>query len=454
MIRLLWIALSLILVIPQASASGLSEAYKKEFAFLEAEKRALQSRLRELKADRSSRAAKAEREITALQNGLFASNENIAGLEEELSRLDQKKNDGGEDLLRVRETLKRATDRLAEMGTEGLSVPGEDAQPEELAQAIASVFQHGLDHLKLSQQIRTTSGAFFTPDGTRVEGEILHFGHVARFGSAGSTQGALAPAGGGEWKIWPASNGATAGALVANQAPTEGLEIFLVDSPDKAVEPKVEKTALMIIEAGGVIAWVIVGLGTVAMFLALLRLLGLLYHTLGGGTLAEKTAQLVSDGQFEEARNRLSGNRLALSPVLRSLVVDPHADREELENRLSEALLKQSPRLTRFGSAMTVIAAVAPLMGLLGTVTGMISTFDVITEHGTGDPRMLSGGISEALITTELGLIVAIPTLILGTLLTTWAKQNMGRLEYSALHVLNHRPVEVPAGAQGENSEA
>ena len=118
-----------------------------------------------------------------------------------------------------------------------------------------------------------------------------------------------------------------------------------MDSPDKAVEPKVEKTALMIIEAGGVIAWVIVGLGAVAMFLALLRLLGLLYHTLGGGTLAEKTAQLVSDGQFEEARNRLSGNRLALSQVLRSLVVDPHADREELENRLSEALLKQSPRL-------------------------------------------------------------------------------------------------------------
>ena len=81
-----------------------------------------------------------------------------------------------------------------------------------------------------------------------------------------------------------------------------------MDSPDKAVEPKVEKTALMIIEAGGVIAWVIVGLGAVAMFLALLRLLGLLYHTLGRGNLAEKTAQLVSaDGQFEEARNRLVG---------------------------------------------------------------------------------------------------------------------------------------------------
>ena len=371
-------------------------------------------------------------------------------MEEELSRLDQKKNDGGEDLLRVRETLKRATDRLAEMGTEGLSVPGEDAQPEELAQAIASVFQHGLDHLKLSQQIRTTSGAFFTPDGTRVEGEILHFGHVARFGSAGNTQGALATAGGGEWKIWPASNGATAGALVANQAPTEGLEIFLVDSPDKAVEPKVEKTALMIIEAGGVIAWVIVGLGAVAMFLALLRLLGLLYHTLGGGTLAEKTAQLVSDGQFEEARNRLSGNRLALSlscgprggPPCRPGGIGKLAFRGPAETKsATHALWFRHDRDCRGRS----------LMGLLGTVN---SDQHLRCDHRTWNRRSTHAfrRDSEALITTELGLIVAShadsrnPPDHLG-------QTKYGTTEYSALHVLNHRPVEATAGAQGRTAK-
>ena len=239
MIRLLWIALSLILAIPQASASGLSGPQKRNSLFSR-RKSVRFNRLRELKADHAPLVPQAEREITALQNGLFASNENIAGLEEELSRLDQKKSDGGEDLLRVRETLKRATSRLAEMGTEGVSVPGEDAQPEELAQAIASVFQHGLDHLKLSQQIRTTSGAFFTPDGTRVEGEILHFGHVARFGSAGNTQGALAPAGGGEWKIWPASNGATAALSPIRRLP-KGSRFFSWIHRIKPLSPRWKK---------------------------------------------------------------------------------------------------------------------------------------------------------------------------------------------------------------------
>jgi biopolymer transport protein ExbB len=95
------------------------------------------------------------------------------------------------------------------------------------------------------------------------------------------------------------------------------------------------------------------------------------------------------------------------------------------------------PALERFGSTLAVFAAVAPLLGLLGTVTGMISTFDVITEYGTGDPKLLSGGISEALVTTELGLVVAIPTLLIGTLLSGRAEAIKGTLERAALHVMN-----------------
>jgi biopolymer transport protein ExbB len=84
-----------------------------------------------------------------------------------------------------------------------------------------------------------------------------------------------------------------------------------------------------------------------------------------------------------------------------------------------------------------VIAAVAPLLGLLGTVTGMIATFDIITEFGTGDPKMLSGGISEALVTTEFGLIVAIPAVLLGNLTKGWAEGVQGELEGQALELLN-----------------
>ncbi|HHB94297.1 MAG TPA: MotA/TolQ/ExbB proton channel family protein, partial [Campylobacterales bacterium] len=79
----------------------------------------------------------------------------------------------------------------------------------------------------------------------------------------------------------------------------------------------------------------------------------------------------------------------------------------------------------------------APLLGLLGTVTGMIATFDMITEYGTGDPKMLSGGISEALITTMFGLIVAIPLLLIGNLISGWAQNIKDSMEQSALHIVN-----------------
>ena len=91
----------------------------------------------------------------------------------------------------------------------------------------------------------------------------------------------------------------------------------------------------------------------------------------------------------------------------------------------------------RFGSAILVIASVSPLLGLLGTVTGMISTFDVITEFGTGDPKLLSGGISIALVTTKLGLIIAIPALLVGSLLSAWARNIKRDMEHAALRVTN-----------------
>ena len=86
---------------------------------------------------------------------------------------------------------------------------------------------------------------------------------------------------------------------------------------------------------------------------------------------------------------------------------------------------------------MALTAAAAPLLGLLGTVTGMIKTFTLITIFGTGDAKSLSSGISEALVTTELGLIVAIPSLILHGLLSRMAKQKIGDLEQISVSFIN-----------------
>ena len=104
---------------------------------------------------------------------------------------------------------------------------------------------------------------------------------------------------------------------------------------------------------------------------------------------------------------------------------------------VTEALLAEQPRIERFGVPIMVIAAVAPLLGLLGTVTGMIGTFDVITQFGTGDPKMLSGGISEALVTTQMGLIVAIPMLLLGNLLGARATTLLDQVERGTMRLVN-----------------
>jgi biopolymer transport protein ExbB len=123
--------------------------------------------------------------------------------------------------------------------------------------------------------------------------------------------------------------------------------------------------------------------------------------------------------------------------VIRSGVDSRNLPREDMENAVQEAILKEIPPMERFLSTMGMLAAIAPLLGLLGTVTGMIDTFHVITMHGTGDPRMMSGGISEALVTTMLGLSVAIPIMLSHTLLSRAVENSVGMMEEKAVALIN-----------------
>ena len=97
----------------------------------------------------------------------------------------------------------------------------------------------------------------------------------------------------------------------------------------------------------------------------------------------------------------------------------PDVDTETLEYKLDEAILKELPKLQRGLGALSLLAAIAPLLGLLGTVIGIIETFQSITLYGTGDPRAMSDGISQALVTTVMGLVVAIPLLLLHSFLSS-----------------------------------
>ena len=157
------------------------------------------------------------------------------------------------------------------------------------------------------------------------------------------------------------------------------------------------------IQQGALVGYLIIALGIIGLLISLERLVTL--------TLASRkvTAQL---------RSSTPSSDNALGRVLAVYQDSKDVDTETLELKLGEAIFKETPKLNRSLLFIQIISVVAPLMGLLGTVTGMIKTFQAITLYGTGDPKLMAGGISQALVTTVLGLSVAIPMVLLHTVVS------------------------------------
>ncbi|MBL0523090.1 MotA/TolQ/ExbB proton channel family protein [Aeromonas enteropelogenes] len=129
----------------------------------------------------------------------------------------------------------------------------------------------------------------------------------------------------------------------------------------------------------------------------------------------------------------------ALGRVLTVADQHPELSMETLELRLDEAILQETPRLERGIGMVKVIAAIAPMLGLLGTVTGMIGTFQAITQFGTGDPKIMAGGISMALVTTVQGLVAAIPLILAHSLLQSRFSELSNVLEQQVAGILAER---------------
>jgi biopolymer transport protein ExbB len=184
------------------------------------------------------------------------------------------------------------------------------------------------------------------------------------------------------------------------------------------------------VEQGGLVGYIILIVGAIALLLCLERLVSLTI------TRTKVNKQLKST-TFKDSN--------PLGRVMQVRDKYPHADVEALELHLTEAILGEVPRLGRFLTIIKIISVVAPLMGLLGTVTGMIVTFQAITLFGTGDPKLMAGGISTALVTTVLGLVVAIPTTLFYAMLNTRSKNIVYILQEQASGVIAERAEQVNA---------
>ena len=190
---------------------------------------------------------------------------------------------------------------------------------------------------------------------------------------------------------------------------TSGLVRFAIDPARGQILALLVSTPTLRerLDYGGVVGYAIIVLGLATFIFGLIRL---------------GYVVLVSRKVVAQKSSSVPDESNPLGRVLKIYADNKSMDTETLELRLEEQVLKETAKIEGFLWLIKVVSAVAPLMGLLGTVTGMINTFQIITLFGTGDPKMMASGISEALVTTMLGLVVAIPLVLMHSLLASMAK--------------------------------
>jgi len=192
------------------------------------------------------------------------------------------------------------------------------------------------------------------------------------------------------------------------------------------------------IPQGGPIVWPIMFILVLGVLIVAERGYFLHRYNINADYFMQCIAGSISRGKWDECKTMcLKHENKAVPKIILAGLKAREMDRQDMENALQETILGEIPRLEKFLSTLGVLAAIAPLLGLLGTVAGMIETFHVITYFGTGDPRMMSGGISEALITTMLGLSVAIPLMLCHTLLTRRVDTITAQMEEKAVSFVN-----------------
>jgi len=418
----------------QGTSTNLEQSFQKEFAFLETQKRNLSQRLTEFQSVTGNKINKENLRIETLAQQLLSLERESERLNEQINNAERQADINQANGEIIEATYEQASATLADFGFDlnddvGFSTLSNDEK-------LARLYAVSTDAIAELSEIQRKEGDFYLTNGTETEGTIIKIGEIASYGVSDQGSGALAPAGAGALKLWDKPSADTALSLAASAHP-DTLKIFLYESLNKGVEEIKEKGLLKILESGGIIGWTIVVFGILVVIMIVLRILFLRAASASTGAVGNEVGNLVSAGDIEGALAFCRKKRGSTARVVAATLRNIDRDRDHLEDIVSESILHESSSLNRFGVFIIVIAAVSPLLGLLGTVTGMIATFDVITEFGTGDPKLLSGGISTALVTTELGLIVAIPALILGNLLSGWSNRIKDDMEKAALRVMN-----------------
>ena len=304
---------------------------------------------------------------------------------------------------------------------------------------MANVF---FDEMQRGGEVSLEEGTFVGRDGEPTTGRIYHLG---KFTTIYQTSGEIG------FLNWSPDGRRffALGELPPRQV-SKSIEAYLSGDSDRAPVDMSNGAALRQLTqgaslkdqllAGGPVVWPILFLALVALLLVIYKSIYL--HRLHGNTdrIMGEVNELANQGDWagcEGVVNRHKGQKWPVVRMLKAGLAARDEKRETLESVLQESILRELPQVQRGIAILAVLGAVAPLLGLLGTVTGMIDTFRIITLFGTSDPKLMSGGISEALVTTEVGLVVAIPIMLLHTLLSRRSDHLIGDMEEKAVQLTN-----------------
>ncbi|MBD3897469.1 MotA/TolQ/ExbB proton channel family protein [Halomonas sp. ML-15] len=422
--------MALLMLVVLFSVTALAQGDPETLSSLRAEREAAEARdrarLSELLDDREALEAALERSREAHR----AAQERHAALSDQREiqaqhrdELEARQQEQGSDLAAILELASRHTGELRDALNNSWVAVGEGRLPERLD--TVSVLE--LEHLesfadRLLGLVEETGRVvqFEAPvagtDGEIVPRDVVRLGDFAAF-----TDDALLRRGVGE-----------AGLAVVERTPRSVAKVLAEfhagERRDVALDPThgdviaalaQQPTLLERFHQGGVVGYVVVTLGAFGLLVGLLQYGYLLWVSLAMRRQLAKLSQLRSDnplGRVLQRFRELQANQIP----------------EALEARLDEAVLAELPRLERGQPLVKLLAAIAPLLGLLGTVTGMIVTFQAITVYGTGDPQLMAGGISQALVTTVLGLVTAVPLLFMHTALSGRSRHLTGVVEGQA----------------------
>ena len=297
-----------------------------------------------------------------------------------------------------------------------------------------------IQEIELSGQVRKVQGTVIDRSGRTSPAEILMIGNLTVAYRASSETG-FALYSDASRRLFALSNDPpfSVNRAIKKYMAGDSEAVYLDISGGAALRQLTHKLSLMAqIPRGGPIVWPILLIFVLGAGIAVERFRYLGKRNCDAEDFMSRVTACVRQDDWTACRDlcRNAGDK-SVPKVIYTALDYRQMSREDMENALQEAILNQVPRLERFLSTLGMLAAIAPLLGLLGTVTGMINTFHAITYYGTGDPRMMSGGISEALVTTMLGLCVAIPLMLAHTLLSRRVENIIGQMEEKAVSFVN-----------------